>query len=144
MTGPRESRGVLAGLADVRFRTLVTPRLISVLYVAVSLCIGFGGLFALLLVWSVASWMGGGWWWCAPVIIAAGVAGVVCVRIGCEWVLMAFTRGRPIEPARPVPPGPTRAESKRAAERAVQPPAGPGAWQRPSAGPAAGPQSYPR
>jgi hypothetical protein len=104
VTGPRESHGVLSGLADIRFRRFITPRLISVLYVAVSACIGFGALFALLLVWSVASWMGGGWWWCAPVIIAAGVAGIVCARIGCEWVLMGFTRGRPVEAARPVAP----------------------------------------
>ncbi|MBO2459239.1 DUF4282 domain-containing protein [Actinomadura violacea] len=143
MTGPRESRGVLSGLVDLRFRRFVTPRLISVLYVVASLCVAFWALWALLLVWGLSTWMGGGWWWCAPVIIAAGIAGVLVVRIGCEWVLMAFTRGRPVEPARPVPPGPTRAESRRAAARPVQPPAGPEAWQRPP-GPATGPQSYPR
>ncbi|MFA1548847.1 DUF4282 domain-containing protein [Actinomadura chokoriensis] len=103
--GPERAPGVLRGLADVGFTTMVTPRLVGCLYVAAAGVIACGSLVGLLLVWSVAGWAGGGFWWLAPLVVAAGVAGVLAARIGCEWVLMAFTRGRAIEPhPRPVQP----------------------------------------
>lgn len=101
--GPERAPGVLRGLADVGFTRMVTPRLVGWLYVASAGFIGCGSLVGLLLVWSVAGWAGGGWWWLAPLVVAAGVAALLVVRIACEWLLMAFTRGRPLPPPPAVP-----------------------------------------
>lgn len=124
--GPERARGVLRGLADVGFTQMVTPRLVGCLYVAAAGFIAVGSLVGLLLVWSVAAWAGGGWWWLAPLMLAAGVAGVLVVRIACEWVLMAFTRGRPVQsPPSPVQadkPATARAEPLRAAQQRRTPP----------------------
>ncbi|MUN42575.1 DUF4282 domain-containing protein [Actinomadura litoris] len=123
MPGPYRAPGLLRGLADVRFRWMVTPRVISVLYVVVAGAMVAGSLVGLLLVWSMATWAGAGMWWFAPLVLGGGLAGVLGTRIACEWILMAFTRGRaigPLPPSRPSPP---------AAPPAARPlGSGPGRW----------------
>ncbi|WP_242883173.1 DUF4282 domain-containing protein [Actinomadura litoris] len=109
MPGPYRAPGLLRGLADVRFRMMVTPRLVSVLYVVVAGAMVAGSLVGLLLVWSMATWAGAGMWWFAPLVLGGGVAGVLGTRILCEWVLMAFTRGRAIGPPPPPRPSPPAA-----------------------------------
>ncbi|WP_433338179.1 DUF4282 domain-containing protein [Spirillospora sp. CA-294931] len=94
--GPDRSRSVVRGLADVRFARMITPRLIGWVYVAGLGLVALGSLAGLLLVLGVAAWLGAGWLVFAPVVIAAGVAGLLLTRVACEWVLMAFTRGRAV------------------------------------------------
>ncbi|MBW8486700.1 DUF4282 domain-containing protein [Actinomadura parmotrematis] len=93
-SGPYRARGLLSGLADVGFRQMVTFRLISVLYVAGVALVGAATLAALAVVAGMAAWLGAGWWLFAPPVLAGGVVGVLGVRVTCEWVLMAFSRGR--------------------------------------------------
>lgn len=140
--GHNDARGVLRALADVRLRQTVTPRLIGWVYALAAGFVAAGTVLGLVLVWS-ASGAGGGWWWLMPLVIAGGVAGVLMVRIGCEWVLMAFTRGRPAEPSRPATPdrpgtarAESRAESRAAARRSWVPPPDP-LSRRPRPDPAA-------
>lgn len=96
--------GLLGGLLDVRFRRMVTPRLVGCLYMAAATCVASGCLAGVLLIWGMASWLGAGWWIFAPFVLAAGVVAVLAVRVICEWVLMAFTRGRPLTPpSQPMP-----------------------------------------
>ncbi|XVQ08462.1 DUF4282 domain-containing protein [Spirillospora sp. CA-255316] len=94
MSGPRRSKGVARGLLDLRFRTVVTPWLIGWLYAAAAGFMALGALAGVALIAGLASWLGAGWLIFAPVVIAAGAAGVLAVRVGCEWLLMSFTRGR--------------------------------------------------
>ncbi|MFI0446013.1 DUF4282 domain-containing protein [Actinomadura sp. 6N118] len=101
MSGPYRSRGVLRGLADVRFEQMVTPRLIGCLYVVGAAVAALAGLAAVAFIAGLASWLGAGWWIFAPVVVLAAIAAVLMTRVVCEWVLMAFTRGRPIVPRAP-------------------------------------------
>ncbi|WP_157431995.1 DUF4282 domain-containing protein [Actinomadura hibisca] len=94
MSGPGRSRGLLSGLADLSFRQMVTPRLIGCLYVALMGCAVLGAVAGVLLVAGLAGWLGAGWLVFAPVVVAAGVVGVLAARVACEWTLMSFTRGR--------------------------------------------------
>jgi hypothetical protein len=123
---PGVLRGVLRGRGDVRFTQMITPRLVGVVYVAAAGLVVFGSLVGVLMVWWLAAWAGGGWWWLAPLVLAAGFAGVLTVRIVCEWVLMAFTRGRPIDPtprpAHPDKPVIRSAEPRREAQQERTPP----------------------
>ncbi|WP_329519873.1 DUF4282 domain-containing protein [Spirillospora sp. NBC_01491] len=97
MGGPYQSRSVLGGLLDLRFRRLITPRLIGWVYAAGVVLVVCWTLAGLLLIWGFAAWMGAGWWLYSPVVIAAGALGVLLLRVTCEWILMAFTRGRPVQ-----------------------------------------------
>src|SRR2546423_1273329 len=88
-------RPVVVDLFDVRFRYLVTPRLVGCLYVAALSFIGSATLFALLFLWSLTTWLGWGMWLFAPVIMAGGLVALLAARIALEWVLLIFTRPRP-------------------------------------------------
>ncbi|WP_425547542.1 DUF4282 domain-containing protein [Actinomadura vinacea] len=90
---------LLAALSDLKFERQVTPILVRWVYVGALGVVGLGILFGLLLVWSLASWMGWGMWLAAPIVVGAGLIAVLVVRIGCEWVLARFRRSWPVTPS---------------------------------------------
>lgn len=91
---PFRSGSVMAGLADLRFQTLVTPRLVGWLYAGVLAWLGGGLVFGLLVLWSLASWAGWAWWALVPVMAAGGLVTLLTARVALEAVLMWFTGGR--------------------------------------------------
>lgn len=131
--GPYRAPSLLGALFDLRFRWVITPRLIGVLYVAWAGFNALGALTGLLFIWGITTWTGSGWWWFAPLVIAAGVGGVVVSRVACEWIVMSFTHGRSMDrPAAPKPAEPPAAVQGRA------PGAAPG-WAPPPSPPPAPP-----
>ncbi|WP_233617940.1 DUF4282 domain-containing protein [Actinomadura sp. WAC 06369] len=113
--GPYRAPSLLRALLDVRFRWVITPRLIGLLYVSAAGFNAFGCVMGLLTLWGFSAWAGTGWLWFAPVMIAAGVGGVLLSRVACEWLMMTFTHGRSMErPAAPKPAEPPAAVPGRA------------------------------
>ncbi|MFI0349211.1 DUF4282 domain-containing protein [Actinomadura sp. 9N407] len=94
MTAPRPRKSLARGLVDVRFTQMITPRLVGCLYVAAAGLVGLGALAGVALIAGLSGWLGAGWLIFAPVVIAAGAVGLLLARVACEWLLMAFTRGR--------------------------------------------------
>jgi hypothetical protein len=84
--------GLLAALADVKFERAVTPLLVRWVYLGALVVVGFGTIFGLLWVWSLATWMGGALWVAAPIVLGAGLVTLLTVRIACEWTLTRFQR----------------------------------------------------
>lgn len=93
-SSPPPRRSLMVDLFDVRFRYLITPRLIGCLYGAAMSFVGSAVLFALLFIWGLTTWAGSGWWLLAPMIVTGGLAALMAVRVALEWVLMAFSRSR--------------------------------------------------
>ena len=91
---PERRRSILADLFDMRFRYLVTPRLICCLYQAAMAFIGSATFFAILFLWGLTTWLGSGYWLFAPVILSGGLVALLVVRICLEWILLVFTRKR--------------------------------------------------
>jgi hypothetical protein len=94
MNTPPPRRPLLADLFDIRFRYLVTPRLVGCLYLAAIAFVGSATLFAILFLWGLTTWLGWGWWLFAPVILAGGLVALLTVRVILEWVLLVFSRRR--------------------------------------------------
>ncbi|TDD15564.1 DUF4282 domain-containing protein [Actinomadura sp. KC06] len=138
--GPVRAGGLLEGLTDVGFRRMVTPRLVGWVYVVACGCVAAGSLVGLLMVWWLASWAGGVLWCLALVVVSGSFVALLLVRIGCEWILMGFTRGRPLQPP-PQPPTPDRPRATRAAAR---PDGDPRPGSLPPPGPAPPPSLPPR
>ncbi|GAA2456934.1 hypothetical protein GCM10010191_90610 [Actinomadura vinacea] len=92
----RERSSLVAALLDLKFERQVTPILVRWVYLAALVVVAFGVLFALLWVWSFASWMGAAVWLAAPVVVGLGLVVLLVVRIACERVLASFhvTMGR--------------------------------------------------
>lgn len=91
---PQRYRSIILDLFDLRFRYLITPRLVGCLYATALSFIGSAVFFALLFLWGLTTWMGSGWWLFAPVIVTGGLAAMMAARVTLEWVLMTFSRGR--------------------------------------------------
>ncbi|WP_420830912.1 DUF4282 domain-containing protein [Actinomadura graeca] len=89
---------LLAALVDVKFERAVTPLLVRWVYLGTLVVVGFGVVFGLLWVWSLATWMGGALWLAAPIVLGWGLVTLLTVRITCEWTLTRFQRAWPSQP----------------------------------------------
>ncbi|WP_344279431.1 DUF4282 domain-containing protein [Actinomadura napierensis] len=100
---PPRRDSLIAALLDVKFERRVTPILVRWLYVLALVVIGFGTLFALLWVWSLASWMGWAMWLAAPIVVGLGLAVLLVIRIICERII---SKTQPVPPPAPPPYAP--------------------------------------
>ena len=80
---------MLSVLFDVSFERRLGPLLVRWIYLGAMFGIGSVAFFLLMLLWWLASYMGGeGWFIFVPgVLIGAGVA-LMIVRVACEWLIV--------------------------------------------------------
>ncbi|MBO2440304.1 DUF4282 domain-containing protein [Actinomadura nitritigenes] len=95
--------GLFAALVDVKFERAVTPLLVRWIYLGALVMVGFGIIFGLLWVWSLATWMGVALWLAAPIVLGAGLVTLLTVRIACEWTLTRFQHAWPSQPQTAIP-----------------------------------------
>ncbi|MDL4776364.1 hypothetical protein [Actinomadura xylanilytica] len=86
---PRRS-SLPAALLDLRFEQHVTPILVKWIYAGVLAVVGFGVLFGLLWVWSLAVWIGWAMWLAAPIVLGLGLIALLTARVACERVMVRY------------------------------------------------------
>lgn len=122
---------LLRALVDVRFRYRVAPVLVRWVYVAALAAVGGGMVFGVLLMWSLAAWLGWPFWVLMVALVAGAVGTLLGVRIALELAL-ARVVPPPAPSARPGPSGPPPPSFGRPAAPPAPPvPPGPAGMRRP-------------